>query len=145
MAFDELECETKDNAKKLAKLSYMPSRRKPGKDDGAGRKPMLLVTLPTVHFISKGARFKIMIGSGNDAGTLRIVKAETGGVKPHEFKSHVILRFGHIPKLGLDMWDAVQCEVTRVDDDTYDMTPPKSCFPAPVVEVVAPRRVGGRL
>lgn len=145
MPFEELECETRENAKKLAKLSYMPSRRK-GKTGDGPRKPMLIVTLPTVHFISKASRFKIFVGSGSETGVLRIMavpEGSPGGVKPHEFRTHVILRFGHVPKLGEDMWDSVACDVTRMDDDTYDMTPPPSCLPAPAVSKPSPVRRAG--
>lgn len=121
MPFEELETFTKAPPRTNATISYMPATRKRSADE---RGPLKLnVTLPTTVFISKSAKFKVLIGTGADSDKLRII-AHNDGIKPVEFKSHVIFRFGRVPALGDDMFDGTDCKLHRVADDVYEITAP---------------------
>lgn len=139
MPFEILETITKQNAAPTAKLSYLRHVRKGKEMDRSKVKPNLTVTMPTTICLSKAEKFQIFIGSGVDSGKLRICglkKGVPGGVKAKEFKTHIILRFGYVPTLGDEIFDKVECAIVRVDTDTYDLTVPSECLPAPVAKGV---------
>lgn len=77
MPFETLETITKANAPPTAVLSYMcrTQKPKPGKTvkNEKDRKPSLMITLPTTMCgTSKSETFALLIGTGADAGKLRI-------------------------------------------------------------------------
>lgn len=125
MPFEVLETQTKENMPPTASLSYLRAIRK-GKEGRADKiKPKLTVTLPTVICVSKCKKFRILVGTGQDRGKLRIEGLKPGipgGVKGTDFKNHLVLRFGHVPKLGEEIFDGVRCPIVRIDDDTYELT-----------------------
>jgi hypothetical protein len=127
MPFELLETQTKDNMPPMASLSYLRHVRK-GKEMDRGKiKPRLTVTLPTKICISKQKKFAIYVGTGTDRGKVRVCGLKPGvpgGVKGTDFKSHVIIRFGHVPKLGDEIFDGIKCPIVRIDDDTYEIAVP---------------------
>lgn len=130
MPFEDFETVTKDNAPPTAVLTYQPAQRKNVNPDA---KPKLTISIPTtVCGVSKCKRFKILVGTGTDAGLLRIKGipsvAETAkvGVKPMEHEHFLKFNFGFVPAWGTEKIAADRHPVTRVDDDTFDVTVPKS-------------------
>lgn len=126
MTFEIAETETKDNMPPTACLTYMRTKRKGGGAfDRDKVKPRLSVTLPTVVCIAKSERFLLLLGTDADAGKIRIRGTkEKKGIKPSEFKKHLILRFGHVPKLGDAIFDGMRCPVRRVSDEEYEIDAP---------------------
>lgn len=129
MSFEIVETETKDNMPPTATLSYM--RPKPrgkaagGAYDRTKVKPKFVVSLPTVVCIAKSERFLLLIGTGADAGKIRIRGTkDKKGVKPGEFKNHLLFRFGYVPKLGDDIFDSERCPLTRISDEEYEIDAP---------------------
>ena len=124
MPFELLETQTKENMPPMASLSYLRSVRKGKEMDRAKVKPKLIVTLPTSICISKCKKFAIFVGTGADRGKVRICglkQGAVGGVKATDFKSHIIMRFGFVPKFGDEIFDGMKCPVSRIDDDTYEI------------------------
>lgn len=124
MPFELLETQTKENMPPMASLSYLRQVRK-GKEMDRGKvKPKLTVTLPTVICVSKCKKFSIFVGTGTDRGKVRIcgLKPGTaGGIKATDFKNHLIIRFGFVPRFGDEIFDGMKCPVARIDDDTYEI------------------------
>jgi hypothetical protein len=125
MPFEDLETITKANMPPQASLSYMRQIRKGKEIDRDKVKPKLILTLPTSIVISKCEKFCIQIGSGQDFGKMRVIGMKKGvpgkGVKPSEFKSYLVLRFGYVPKFGDEIFDGMKCPIVRIDDDTYEI------------------------
>ena len=67
----------------------------------------------------------LQVGTGAQKGILRIkcvAKGVPGAVaKGSDFKNHVKLKFGFVPKFGDECFDGVKCPFVRVDDDTYEI------------------------
>ena len=127
MPFEIVETETKDNMPPTALISYMrPKRKGGGEYDRSKVKPRLTVTLPTVVCgVAKSERFLFLLGSGTDAGKARIKGTkDKKGVKPSEFKSHLVMRFGHVPKFGDDIFDGERCAVRKINDEEYEIDVP---------------------
>jgi hypothetical protein len=131
MPFEDLETHTRGNAPPMASLSYLTHARKnPAKPKKAGTpppQPKLLVTLPTTICISKCKKFSIAIGTGVDRNKLRVTGLKPGvpgGVMGVDFKGHIKLHFGYVPRFGDDIFDGVKCTIVRVNDDTYDLIIP---------------------
>lgn len=126
MPFEELETITRDNQPPTALVSYMRStgRGGVGKTDPA-KKPRLSITLPTsICGIGKLKKHQLLIGSGADKGKLRlkgVAAGKAGGVKPSEFKTHFIWRFGYVPKLGDEIFDGERCAVRKIGDDEFEV------------------------
>lgn len=132
MSFEIAETETKDNMPPTALLSYMRPKRtaknpaKAGDYDRSKVKPKLIITVPTSLFIAKSLRFQLLFGTGADAGKLRLKGVKDGkhSVKPTEFKAHLLLRFGHVPKLGDEIFDGERCPLKRLSDEEYEIEAP---------------------
>lgn len=132
MAFEELDIVTKHNVTRTAKLSYMRHVRKDKNGEPDRRKletakPKLVIYVPTAIFISHAKAFRILLGSGPDAGKLRIQAGkpdDKNAAKPKDQKNCVRLDFGYVPRLGDECWDGVESEITKVTDDVYDLTVP---------------------
>lgn len=129
MPFELVEILTKDTMPPTACLTYMRPKGRGGKPvDREKVKPKLIVTLPTVVCgVAKSERFLLLMGTGADAGKVRIKgtkKDDKKGVKPGEFKSHIMLRFGHVPKLGNAIFDQMHCPVRRINDEEYEIDAP---------------------
>lgn len=123
MPFEVLETETRGNETPRASLSYLRHVRKGKEMDRAKVKPKLIITLPTVICISKKKRFYILVGTGQDSGKIRLVGTdeERKGVKPSEFKSFLVLRFGYVPALGDEIFDGAKCDICKISEDTYEI------------------------
>jgi hypothetical protein len=126
MPFDVIETETKDNMPPTALVSYMPYKGRTGKANGADkRRPRLTITLPTVVCIAKSDRFVLLLGSGADKGKMRVKGTkDKKGVKPTEFKSFLVLRFGYVPKFGDDIFDGERCRISKINDEEYEIVTP---------------------
>lgn len=128
MPFEVLEMLTKETMPPMASLSYMrPQGRKSAQGGAYDRtkiKPRLLITLPTAIVIAKSPRFQVLFGTGADAGKLRVKGVKTGGVKPSEFKTHLILRCGYAPRLGDDIFDKETCAIRRLSEEEYEIDCP---------------------
>jgi len=130
MPFEDFETVTKDNAPPTAILTYQPAHRKNVKTDA---KPKLTISIPTtVCGQGKCDRFKLLVGTGEDAGKLRIVgikgakATDKVGVKPMEHEHFLKFNFGFVPAWGTDKIAADRHAVTKIDDDTFDVTVPAS-------------------
>lgn len=125
MPFEDLETVTNENAPPTATLSYLRHIKKDNVAARARVKPKLLITVPTTIFITKKERFVLQVGTGAQKGILRIKcvpKGVPGAVaKGSDFKNHVKLKFGFVPKFGDEVFDGMKCPFTRVDDDTYEI------------------------
>jgi hypothetical protein len=127
MPFEIVETETKDNMPPSALVSYMRPVRKGKAADGdrSKVKPRLTITLPTVVCIAKSERFLLLLGSGEHAGKIRVKGTrDKKGVKPTQFKSFLVLRFGHVPKLGFEIFDGERCKIVRIADEEYEIEAP---------------------
>jgi len=124
MPFEVVETVTKENMPPTVLISYMRPKRK-GKDAECDRgkvKPKLTMTVPTSIFISKAETFLLLVGTGADAGKARIkASKDKKAIKPSEFKSHLIFRFGFVPKLGDEIFDGERCAIRRLTDDEYEI------------------------
>jgi hypothetical protein len=125
MPFEEIETVTKHNAPPTALVSYMRSKR--GKNAREEKKPNLTITMPTtICGVGKAEKHVLLLGTGGDVGKLRIKgvaknATKNGAVKPREFKSHFIWRFGYVPKLGEEIFDAERCDVRKIGDDEFEI------------------------
>lgn len=131
MPFDDFETITKDNMPPVATLSYHPFRGKHGAKKDA--KPKLTITVPTtVSGVSKCARFKLQVGTGTDAGKLRVVgipgskPTDKPGVKPSEHASYLKFNFGFVPAWGSDKIAEDKYPLFKIDDDTFEIAVPAS-------------------
>lgn len=132
MPFENLETITKQNMPPMAKISYMPPQAR-GKSAGKivrDPKPQLMISIPTtVCGVSKAKTFVLALGSGADAGKLRI-KGSKQGVEPKELKHAFIFRFGYVPKLGDDHFDGEHRPLRKITDDEFEIDVPISWFSA---------------
>jgi hypothetical protein len=118
MPFEELETINRHNEPPMASLSYLRHVRKGNEVDRDKIKPRLIVTLPTVICISQKRHFKIMVGTGEDVGKVRIIGVDDKTATPAtDFKSYLVLRFGHVPTLGamrFGMVSTVPCRASAM-------------------------------
>lgn len=133
MPFENLETITKQNMPPMAKLSYMPPSVRGGKSASKlarDPKPQLIVSIPTtVCGTAKAKAFTLLLGSGADAGKLRIKGVKVlGGIEPKELKNAFIFRFGYVPKLGDDHFDGEHRPVRKISDDEFEIDVPVSWF-----------------
>jgi hypothetical protein len=133
MSFENLETVTKQNMPPMAKISYMPpqGRGKSVAKHNKDPKPQLIVSIPTtVCGTSKAKSFALLLGTGADAGKIRIKGSKTGGagVEPKELMHAFIFRFGFVPKLGDDHFDGEHRPVRKVSDDEFEIDVPRSWF-----------------
>ena len=93
-------------------------------------KPQLIVSIPTtVCGTAKAKTFQLLLGSGADAGKLRIKGSKTKeGIEPKELAHTFIWRFGYVPKLGDDHFDGEHRPVKKISDDEFEIEIPKSWF-----------------
>lgn len=135
MPFDELETQTRQNAPPTATISYCHATEK-GKRGGA--KPRLTIAIPTtVCGTSKSAAFKLLIGSGEDRGKLRIkgqAKTKAGdakveGVEPSQHAHFFRWNFGFVPLLGEDeTFEGEKRPVKKINDEEFEIDVPPSWF-----------------
>lgn len=128
MPFDTLETVTRGNEPPTAKISYLRSvNRKTGRPkDGA--KPHLKISVPTtVCGLAKSELFVLQLGTGNDAGKLRIAGVKKDGVKPSEFKHALTFNFGFVPKLGDDVFEDRR-PVRKISDEVFEVEVNQSWF-----------------
>ena len=136
MPFETIETITRDNMPPTALISYMPAQ---GHGKNAGKvkkesKPRLVITLPTtICGTAKADRWSLMLGTGADAGKLRVKglpknAAGKQGVKPTEMKNCFKWNFGFVPKLGEDHFDGERRPVKKLSDDEFEIDVPASWF-----------------
>lgn len=134
MPFETLETITKQNMPPSAKLSYMPPPGPRGKNGGKlARDPklQLIVSIPTtVCGTSKAKTFVLALGTGKDAGKLRVVGCAKNekGVEPRQLMHTFVFRFGFVPKLGEDHFDGEHRPVRKIGDDEFEIDVPASWF-----------------
>lgn len=136
MPFETVETFTKAKMPPSAKISYMrPTGR--GANGGkakADAKPQLKITVPTtIAGVSKAETFILLVGTGEDAGKIRIRGLAPGqqndaAVKPAELKHALVFRFGYVPRLGDDIFDGESRPVKKIGDDEFEITVPESWF-----------------
>jgi hypothetical protein len=144
MPFEELETITKANAPPEATVTYDFAQKK-GTVRKADKKPRLTISIPTtVCGIAKSKAFKLLLGSGEDAGKLLIrgelfyrtakeaqdgKKPVPGAVAPSEHAHFLRFNFGFVPKLGEEeTFEAQRCPVRKVSDEEFEITVPRSWF-----------------
>jgi hypothetical protein len=134
--FENLETITRDNMPPTALISYMPTQ---GHGKNAGKvkkdsKPRLVITLPTtICGLAKADRWALQLGSGPDAGKLRIKGLAKNapakqGIAPSEMKNCFKFNFGFVTKLGDDHFDGERRPVRKISDDEFEIDIPASWF-----------------
>jgi len=135
VAFETLEIAQKEPP--TAKISYLrgggarsPKPGKPAKNlDGV--KPKLKISIPTtICGTAKAKIFELQLGSGNDAGKIRISGCKSGnakGIEPAELKHAFTFNFGYVPKLGDDIFEDRR-PVRKITEDVYEIDVPPSWF-----------------
>lgn len=133
MPFETLETITKANMPPRAKISYMPPQGR-GKSGGKTRddaKPQLIVSIPTtICGTAKSKTFVLLLGSGDEAGKIRIkgAKSQAEGIEPKELMHAFVFRFGYVPKLGDDHFDGEHRPVRRINENEFEIDVPVSWF-----------------
>ncbi len=132
MPFENVETITKQNMPPTAKISYMPPAPR-GKNTRRNEdaKPQLVISIPTtICGTAKSKTFQLLVGSGADAGKIRIKGSKTKdvGVEPKELMHAFIFRFGYVPKLGDDHFDGERRPVRKIGDDEFEIDVPGSWF-----------------
>lgn len=143
MPFEIIETITKKNAPPEATISYMPNfqKPKPGRAQKGDRKPALRITLPTtICGVSKSKMFFLQIGTGADAGKIRIAgevskpfgsaKAPSEGFEPAQLQHVFRWNFGFVPKMGDDHFDGEKRPVRRITDEVFEIDVPADWFAA---------------
>jgi len=134
--FENLEIITKQNTPPRAKLSYLRQQGR-GKSGGKAKpdaKPQLMISIPTtICGTAKAKAFRLLLGTGADAGKLRIRglkkdEKDPASIEPKELMHTFVFRFGHVPKLGEDIFDGEHCPVRKVGDDEFEIDVPRSWF-----------------
>ena len=131
MSFAPLETYTKRNAPPTAKITYLRGCR--GEKPKPDAKPQLFISLPsTICGAAKAKTFALLIGSGEDAGKLRIrgCNSEDDGVAPTELKRAFVFRFGYVPKLGDEIFDGGRQPARKISDDEFEIDFPPEWFEA---------------
>lgn len=136
MPFEVLETITKRNTPPVASLSYMRPVHK-GKPAKSGTLPVLRIGIPTtICGVSKSEHWFLLLGSGDDLGKLRVVgnlsgtvKQQDGGTTFAQLKHQFRWNFGHIPRLGDEIFDGERFPVRRITDEVYEITMPAGFFP----------------
>ncbi len=135
MPFETLQTITKDNQPPTAKLSYLrPKDRKTGQSK-RDSKPNLKITIAsTVCGTSKSELYELLLGTGADAGKIRVKGIDTKrspkkghGVKVKQLMHAFVWDFGYVPKLGEDIFED-RCEVTKIGDEEYEIAGKASWF-----------------
>lgn len=115
MPFENLEF-VKGQSKSLrASISYKRQRTK-----NQDILPRLTIGIPGSIVGDKkpepSQAFALQLGSGKDAGRLRIVPVSGGGVRARSIRSGLTFFFGHIPLLGADAAEKEFVEARALPD-----------------------------
>lgn len=133
MPFNEEETFTKHNVEPLARWVYEVGGHA-GKPKKNGKKPQLYISIPTaVCGVCKAKKFALLIGTGEDAGKVRVRGIEAGKeqrhhIPPTEHQHFLKFNFGYVPKLGMTAFDGGHVPVKRLDDNNFELTVPSSWF-----------------
>lgn len=138
MPFDELETITRGNEPPMATIGYEYAQTKGGRTRKADAKPRLTITIPTTLCgTSKSKLWILQIGTGADAGKIRIVgrnvapKAKSA-VEPSQHAHFFRWNFGFVPRLGEEeRWAPEKRPVRKMSDEEYEIDVPKSWFEQP--------------
>jgi hypothetical protein len=131
MPFNDLDTVAKARAPE-ATISYSNKVRKTGRAK-ADKTLQLTISIGTAICGTPGAKaFKLQIGSGQDAGKLRIVglSAEVSGVIPTRHGRFHRWNFGFVPRLGDDQFQGEKRPVRKTGDDEFEIDVPTSWFEA---------------
>ena len=129
MTFEVLETFTKANMPPKAKLSYMraASRAKSGGKRSDDAKPQMIVSIPTtICGTAKAKKFQLLLGTGANAGKIRIKGSSKDGIEPKELMHSFV--FGFVPRLGDDIFDSEHHPVKKISDDEFEIEVPASWF-----------------
>jgi hypothetical protein len=139
MPFEELETITRANAPPMATISYSLAYKGSKRPDKGDRKPRLLITIPTTLCgASKSETFRLLIGTGPDAGKLMIKGdnvSRDGGVSPTQLAHFFRWNFGFVPRLGDDMFEGEKRPVRKISEEEFEISVPVSWFEADVEEI----------
>lgn len=135
MPFDELETVTRKNAPPMATLSYDFATEKTKRSGG---KPRLTISIPTTLCgTSKSKTFRLLIGTGEDAGKLRVQGSEaikgkavkSDGIEPSQHAHFFRWNFGFVTKLGEEeTFEGEKRPVRKISDDEFEIDVPVSWF-----------------
>ena len=122
MPFTSLPFEPSPMKQLCGSISYKRSKRK----DGPNGKPRLIISIPKAiagdPLPEDSDRWGLDLGSGEDAGKLRIVPAMVG-VKCVLLKWVCVWRFGYVPLLGDEAAEIERCEAKRLNLSSADSKP----------------------
>ena len=134
MPFETLESFTKKNAPPTAKISYLMPTIREGKRQKPDAQPSLKIWLPTtICGVSKSETFVMQLGSGPDAGKLRIVGTDSmrtkpeGAITPRQLAHSFGFTFGYVPRLGDSTFEA-DAAVKKISDEVFELSVPESWF-----------------
>jgi hypothetical protein len=140
MPFEPLETETKGNSPVEAIVTYM--RPKPrGKaayaDKGQSGRPVLRICIPTkICGIGKAEKHKLFIGTGDDAGKMRVAgNTAEDSIAPKQLKHTFIWTFGYVPRLGEEVFDE-RLPVRKIEDDVFEIDVNPKWFNAATVHTL---------
>jgi hypothetical protein len=128
MPFNDLDTVTKQSTPQ-ATISYSNKVLKTGRAKN-DKTPQLTISIAAaICGESKAKAFKLQIGSGKDAGKLRIVglPEHTSGVNPRRGRCWR-WNFGFVPKLGDDQFQGEKRPVCKIRDDEFEIDVPTSWF-----------------
>ena len=128
MPFNDLNTVTKQSAP-CATISYSNKVLKTGRAKN-DKTPQLTISIAAAICCEPKAKaFKLQIGSGKDAGKLRIIglPEEMSGVNPRRGRCWR-WNFGFVPKLGDDQFQGEKRPVRKIGDDEFEIDVPASWF-----------------
>jgi hypothetical protein len=138
MPFEELETITRANAPPMATISYSLAQKPKGGPVKGDKKPRLVITLPTTLCgTSKSETFRLLIGTGADAGKLMIKGdgVSRGGVAPSQHAHFFRWNFGFVPRLGDDKFEGQKLPVRKISEEEFEISVPVSWFEGAIEEI----------
>lgn len=131
MPFEDLDTVTRHNQPPQATVSYCTTDR----SKKSGKQPRLTISIPTtLCCTSKAKTFKLQLGTGDQAGKLRVVgvadKAKTQGVEPSQHAHFFRWNFGFVARLGEEQFEGQKRPVKKISDDEFEIDVPASWFEA---------------
>lgn len=109
---------------KRGSISYKRNHRK----THGPANPHLVIGIPKDVIngvVSAGDCFELQLGDGDDAGKVRLLRVERGGVAAHILRGSVTLHFGYVPRLGNDAAAKEEIEVRSLGKGAFEFDAPK--------------------